>query len=151
MTLTQQAFEALLADADKRVVGDIEWHRDEDHSPARVFRADVVSQHGYPLFVNGRWNPKAGTLSYALIHRGVGRVYGLDLGAEHHNPDCKLVGETHEHRWTEAFRDKVATGLAGKTVAWDRPSEAWTRFCSESAITHRGRMHAPLVQRELSP
>lgn len=150
MTLSQQEFDAILADDTKRVIGDIEWQDDEDHSPAREFRAEVSSEAGYPLFVNGRCNPKAGTLSYTLVHRRVGRIYGLDLGAEHHNPDCNLVGEKHKHRWTEACRDKQAYVPGDITASWIQPGDVWDQFCAESGIVHEGSMGALNAQKELA-
>ena len=149
MTLSQQEFDAILADETKRIVGDLEWQNDEDHSPAREFRVEVASDAGYPLFVNGRCNPKAGTLSYTLIHRGVGRIYALDLGAEHHNPDRSFVGEKHKHRWTEAFRDKQAYVPTDITALWTQPSDVWEQFCAEAKIAHQGEMPDLNVQEEL--
>ena len=96
MAISQQEFEAILADETKEIAQDLVWREDEDHSPAREFRASVASQAGYPLFIVARYNPVAGALSYALIHRGAGRIYALDLGADHHNPDCNRVGEKHK-------------------------------------------------------
>jgi hypothetical protein len=43
-----------------------------------------------------------------MVHREVRCIYRLDLGQEHHNPSCVMVGETHKHRWTEQQRDKEA-------------------------------------------
>ena len=149
MTLSQQEFDAIPSDDTKRIVGDIEWRDDEDHSPAREFRAEVASEAGYPLFVNGRCNPKAGTLSYTLVHRGVGRIYGLDLGAEHHNPDRSRIGEKHKHRWTEAWRDKQAYVPKDITAPWIEPSAVWSQFCAESRIVHDGRMGALALQKDL--
>ena len=149
MTLSQQEFEAILADETKEIVGDIDWRDDEDHSPAREFRAEVSSEAGYPLFISGRYNPKAGTLSYTLVHRGVRRVYALDLGADHHNPDCNLVGEKHKHRWTEAARDKRAYVPEDVTESWSRPRNVWAQFCTESKITHAGKMNRPNTQEVL--
>jgi hypothetical protein len=108
MALTQTEFEALLADATKRVEGDIAWQADEDHSPCLDFRAEVRSDTGWPLFVRGSFNPLIPALSYNLILKTEGRVYGLDLGKDHHNPQCQQVGDCHKHRWTERFRDKEA-------------------------------------------
>ena len=76
MTLSQQEFDAILADETKRIDGDLEWQNDEDHSPARGVpgqrhvRCRLSSVHQRVVA-----NPKAGTLSYTLIHRGVGRIY----------------------------------------------------------------------------
>ncbi|HHH46919.1 MAG TPA: hypothetical protein ENK53_07935 [Thiotrichales bacterium] len=147
--ITQQEFESILADASKRIAGDIRWQEDENHSPALEFRVEVESDPGWPLVLVGRWNPRAGTLSYVLIHRSVGRIYGLDLGADHHNPTCQRVGEKHKHRWTEEFRDKKAYVPSDITASWDGPVEAWDQFCREANIEHRGRMHPPGVQEEL--
>src|SRR5690349_14209395 len=106
---TRNEFEALLADTDKEVVGDIVWTPDQDHSPSVEFLAKVINQFGYPLVAKGTYNAEAQTLSYALIHRGVGRIYGLDLGKNHRNPsDGTLVGEKHKHPWTDKYRDKEA-------------------------------------------
>ena len=149
MSLSQQEFDAILADQSKRIVGDLAWQNDEDHSSAREFRAEVASGAGYPLFVNGRCNPKAGTLSFTLIHRGVGRIYALDLGAEHRNPDGRLVGEKHKHRWTEALRDKQAYVPADITAPWTQPSDVWVQFCAEANISHFGGMRDLSIQEDL--
>ena len=64
MPITLTEFETLISDTSKRIEGDIRWAADEDHSPAVQFRAEVSSDPGYPLFVNGRFNALAGTLSF---------------------------------------------------------------------------------------
>jgi hypothetical protein len=92
-------FEALMNDKSKRITGDISWSEDEDHSPGVEFRTEVRSDAGYPLFIKGSYNPLIEALSYNLIHRGSGRIYGLDIGKEHHNPSCVYIGEIHKHRW----------------------------------------------------
>ena len=104
--LTDSEFAAILEDESKHVRGDIVWREDEDHSPALEFRVDVESTNGWPLLLKGRYNPVAGTLTYALILKTSGRVYGLDLGKDHHNPSCERVGEKHKHRWSERYGDK---------------------------------------------
>ena len=151
MTITQQEFEGILADDTKEIAQDVVWRDDEDHSPAREFRATVASEAGYPLFVIGRCNSVVGTLTYALIHRAAGRIYALDLGTDHHNPDCNRVGEKHKHRWTEGFRDKQAYVPEDITESWDRPVEVWGQFCAEARVRHTGRMDPPAVQEELWP
>src|SRR3989304_82444 len=105
MSLTQTEFEALIADTSKEIEGDIAWVEDEDHSPAMEFRVEVRSRAGYPLFVRGSYNALARTLSFVLIQRGVGRIYALDLGKDHHNPGCNRVGEKHKHRYSEKLGD----------------------------------------------
>ena len=108
MSLPQTEFESLIDDTSKRIVGDIAWLADEDHSPSCEFRAEVQSAAGWPLFLRGSFNPLVPALTYALIHKGAGRIYALDLGKEHRNPDDSLVGEKHKHRWNEPIRDKEA-------------------------------------------
>lgn len=147
--ITQKEYDAILADATKRIDGHIDWCEDADHSPAREFRVELQSDAGWPLVVVGRFNPYAGTLSYVLIHRGAGRIYGLDLGADHHNPTCQRVGERHKHRWNEAFRDKEAYVPADITAEWNKPLDVWEQFCREAKIEHRGQMRPPAVQEEL--
>lgn len=88
MPLTQAEFEALLNDASKRIERDIAWQEDEDHSPSLEFRAEVASDSGWPLFVRGSFNPLIPAVSFSLILQSAGRIYGLDLGKDHHNPEC---------------------------------------------------------------
>lgn len=146
--ISQQEFDAILADTTKRIEQDLTWCDDEDHSPAVEFRAEVKSAAGYPLFLVGRYNQKAGTLSFALLHRGAGRVYALDLGADHHNPTCDHVGEKHKHSWTEAWRDKMAYAPEDITAPWNRPVEVWRQFCAEARIQHSGTLPAPPTEHQ---
>jgi hypothetical protein len=150
MPLTQAEFETLITDGSKRIEGDLDWVEDEDHSPAVQFRAEILSDAGYPLFVRGRFNGPAGTLSYVLMHRGSGRVYGLDLGADHHNPGCDRVGEVHKHRWTDQYADKQAYRPDDIGALATDPLAVWREFCAEAKITHRGRLlPPPAIQMEL--
>ncbi len=103
MSLNQGEYEAIIADEAKVIGGDIAWATDP-YTQAQSFRVEIDSE--YPIFVNGWYNPLSGKLSYAIIHRSVGRIYGLDLGAEHHNPDRQPVGEKHKNYWREGYRDK---------------------------------------------
>lgn len=141
--MIQTEFEALLSDTTKRILGDINWSNDEDHSPAVEFRVDVESDPGYPIFVKGSYNAVIGTLSYSLIHRGSGRVYALDLGKDHHNPDCNHVGEKHKHRWNEPVRDKEAYVPGDITAPVTDAVAVWRQFCAEASISHQGMMHTP--------
>lgn len=148
--MTQAEFDALLVDTSKRVIGDIAWAKDEDHSPTVEFRAEVQSDPGYPLLLKGSYNPLAGALTYVLIHRGVGRIYGLDLGKDHHNPSCHYVGEKHKHRWSDRVRDKDAYAPQDITASVSDPVLVWQQFCAEAKITHEGIFHKPPpVQGEL--
>lgn len=141
--LTNTEFEAILNDSSKRIDGDIVWQQDEDHSYAVEFRVEVQSDAGWPLVVRGSYNPLIPALSYVLILKTAGRVYALDLGKKHHNPQCVLVGEKHKHRWTERFRDKEAYVPGDITAPASDPVAVWKQFCTEANIHHTGVLHAP--------
>lgn len=143
MAITQNEFQAMLDDTAKWIEGDLRWRDDEDHSPAVQFRAEVMSAAGYPLQVNGRFNPLAQKLSFTLLHGSTGRVYALDLGSDHHNPTCNHVGEKHKHTWTDNFRDKSAYVPDDITAGVMDPVNVWVQFCAESKIEHRGTLQAP--------
>ena len=143
MPLTDAEFASILADESKRVQGDVAWREDEDRSPAVEFRVDIESTGGWPLFVRGRYNPAGGTLTYAVILKTVGRIYGLDLGKDHHNPQCHQVGERHKHRWTERYRDKEAYVPGDVKARVSDPVAVWREFCAEARIQHEGRMKPP--------
>ena len=147
MRLTDSEFEAILEDETKRVRGDITWRKDEDHSPAREFRVKIESASGWPLFVKGRYNPAAGTLTYALILKTAGRIYALDLGKDHHNPQCEQVGEKHKHRWSERYGDKEAYVPVDVNAPASDPVAVWKEFCAEARIRHKGRMERPPARR----
>ena len=146
MTLSQSECEAIIADDSKLIMEDIEWTSDAN-SQGQRFRAEIESEQ--PLFVNGWYNPFSGKLSYTIIHRSVGRIYGLDLGAEHRNPDRQLVGEKHKNYWREGYRDKWAYVPEDITEPYSHPNAVWEQFCTESNIRHLGSMSPPVVQSEL--
>ena len=150
MRLTDSQFQAILEDETKRVRGDVTWREDEDHSPAREFRVEVESASGWPLFVKGRYNPAAGTLTYALILKTAGRIYALDLGKDHHNPQCEQVGEKHKHQWSERYGDKEAYVPVDVNAPASDPVAVWKEFCAEARIRQDGRMNPPpAIQGEL--
>lgn len=148
MAITQTEFETILTDTSKRIAGDIKWKSDEDHSPAVEFRVSVISSTGYPLFVNGRYNGLARTLSFHLIHSGTGRIYGLDLGADHHNPTCQRIGEKHKHRWTDTCADKEAFIPDDITATVNEVVSVWQQFCLEVKIIHNGSLDNPPPSQE---
>lgn len=150
MTLSNTEFETILSDESKRIDGDIMWQEDEDHSPCVEFRAEVMSDAGWPLFIRGSYNPLIPALSYVMILKTAGRVYGLDLGNDHHNPGCDQVGEKHKHKWTEQFRDREAYVPDDITEPASDPVAVWVQFCTEAKLRHDGTLNAPPpVQKEL--
>jgi hypothetical protein len=143
MTLTDAEFQAVLNDTTKRIDGDIAWRNDEDHSPSVEFYVDVISNAGWPLVVRGSFNPLIPAVSYVLIYKNVGRVYGLDIGKDHHNPQCEQVGEKHKHRWTARFRDKEAYVPHDITAPASDPVAVWQQFCIEARLKHNGKLLDP--------
>ena len=150
---TEQELRYLLDDKTKQISEDIFWRDDQDHSPAKEFRVAIDSEPGWPISVNGRWNPDSQKLSFTLIHDAAGRIIGLDLGdVEHPNPKPnreRLVG-THKHRWTVAHRDKWAYSPTDITAEWHQPAAVWRQFCAEVHIIHSGVVHPPGRQARLS-
>ena len=147
---TDGEFASILSDDTKHIEEDLAWTEDEDHSPAFEFRVNVDSTSGWPLFVKGRYNAAAGTLNYALILKTEGRIYALDLGKDHHNPQCHQVGEMHKHSWSQRYRDKEAYVPTDVTAPVSDPVSVWKEFCIESDIQHNGRMdRPPAIQKEL--
>ena len=149
MPLTDQELASILADETKRIQEDITWREDEDHSPAVEFRVELESMNGWPLVLKGYYNAAAGTLSYTLILKTTGRIYGLDLGKAHHNPQCEQVGEKHKHRWSEQYGDKEAYVPDDVNAPVADPVAVWKEFCAEARIRHDGTMQPPAKQGEL--
>ena len=150
MPLTDAEFASILEDETKRIRDDVTWREDEDHSPAREFRVSVESKNGWPLFVKGRYSSAAGTLTFVLILKTAGRIYGLDLGKDHHNPQCEQVGEKHKHRWSERYGDREAYVPDDVNAPVSDPVAVWKEFCTEAGIRHDGSMESPPArQREL--
>ena len=145
MTLSEREYHAIIHDSSKVIVGEIVWEGVR-HSPARKFRVDVVSEEEHPIFVNGWYNHESNKLSYAIIHRSVGRIYGLDLGAHHRNPDGVFTEGKHKNYWTTKYRDKWAYVPDDITEPWDRPLVVWEQFCNEANLRHDGTMQEPVIQ-----
>jgi hypothetical protein len=146
MTLFQSEFDAILNDASKMVEGNITW---QEESLWFKFKADIQTQSGnYPLSIRGTCNPTILALSYAMIYPPYGRIYGLDLGKEHRNPNGEQVGENHKHRWSETYRDKEAYVPQDITASGDDPITVWQQFCHEASIRHDGEM-MPIPEQQL--
>ena len=141
--LTQPEFEAILAASNKRIEGDIVWSADETHSPARTFRAEILSDSGPSLIAVGWYNQLTRKLNYTIVHRAVGRIYALNLGLPHRNPNNELVGEKHKHYWSQQSGDRMAYVPEDITEPWNRPVEVWRQFCIEANIEHQGIMYPP--------
>ena len=71
-----------------------------------------------------------------LVLKTSGRIYALDIGKDHHNPECERVGEKHKHRWTERYKDKLAYVPHDITEPASDPTAVWEQFCAEAAFRH---------------
>lgn len=140
MSLTQQELDAILSDNAKEITEDIDWKGD-NRSTSKKFRREIKSNSGYPIFVDRWYGPDSEKLSYAIIYRGVGRIYGLDLGAEHRNPDGKFVGEKHKHRWQQGAGVKWAYDSQDITALWNQPVMESARK-GMGAILRRGKYNS---------
>ena len=138
MPLTNAELASVLEDETKCVRHDITWFKDEDRSSASEFRAKVETHRGWPPFVKGRYNPDAGSLTYALILKTVGRIYGLDMGKDHHNPQREQVWKKHKHRWSEQYADKQSYVPDDVTAPVSDLVAVWKQFCIEASIRHDG-------------
>ncbi|WP_448573716.1 DUF6978 family protein [Trichothermofontia sp.] len=103
----------------------------------------------YQLSIRGTYNPIASKLSYHIICPPYSRIYGLDYGADHRNPNGEFVGEKHKHRWSEIYRDKQAYIPRDITATRDDPLKVWQQFCKEAMLRHNGRMYPILRQQQL--
>lgn len=131
---TDDEVAAILADPDKRISGELRWTDDEDAS-GQEFLVNVACTYA-ELFVRGQRCAAAGTLRFALISRGLGRIAALDLGP----------GDLHFHRWSPGRRDEVVP--LGDSPPDERA--AWAQFCRLTAISHDGELAgAPPTQESL--
>jgi hypothetical protein len=141
--LTNEEFEELINDQSKRIDVDISWEQRKNHPTYVGFQAEIISDTGYPLFVKGSYDARIDALSFVLIYRSSVRIYGLDLGKDHTNPDGERVGEKHKHRWSATLRDKEAYVPSDITASAAEPVNVWEQFCREAKIVHNGTMKEP--------
>lgn len=142
--LSQDEFESLINDPNKFITQDILWDDETNHYPSCKFRVDIESDIDYQIMINGHYNPLKKKLTYVIIHKPTGdRIYGLDLGQNHKNPDGKMVGTLHKHRWQVPYKDKIAYCPSDITAKLHEPVKVWHQFCQEAKIIHLGQMNPP--------
>ncbi|MGL6281068.1 MAG: DUF6978 family protein [Microcoleaceae cyanobacterium] len=143
MTLGQAEFESIINNTSKHIDGDILWKNDLQHELLVKFKADINSELDCSLYIVGTYNLMTLSLSYHLIFPPYGRIYALDLGKYHRNPDGQMIGEKHKHRWSEIYRDKQTYEPEDITATQDNPVAVWEQFCQEAIIIHNGIMNNP--------
>jgi hypothetical protein len=117
-------------------------------------RGEVQSQTGFELAVEVTWSSRTQKSSACLFVKRVkplwSRIFGIDLGDDHHNPDCVMTGDPHRHnQWTVRHGSRFASpapDLRGKGV-----SEMFSAFLRECKIDMIGTLAMPAVQRGLFP
>ena len=152
MVLTQSEFDEILSNKTKKITENITWVGDKRNSETVKFRVPVASDREYPIFVDGSYNRYLERLSYKIIHREIGRrIYGLDMGKNHRNPDGEMVGDNHIHKWSEEYEDRKAYSAQECISARaNQPLKVWQEFCQEANIDFQGVMEEiPPVQLEV--
>ena len=147
-TLSQEEFEAILADESKRIVGDLIWVAEPGKPGGFKFRAPVRHAGELDMFVAGFERLSTKRLSFALVY-DERRIAGLDLGAVFHtNKDRTRIVGTHLHLWVEQNQETQAYAAPEVTARFDQTMPAWQQFCARLRIVHLGRFREP--QREES-
>lgn len=143
MSLSNEDFELFINAEEKLISSDIRWSVDEDHSPSVEFSVEIENVLQRSALLKGTFNPLAQRISFAIIMQGVGRIYALDLGQDHKNPEGDYTGRKHKHRWTLQHKDKWAYVPNDITVDTGDIAELWRQFCIEAKIQHGGQFHLP--------
>jgi hypothetical protein len=71
------------------------------------------------------FNSLVTAISFVLISKAAGRIYALDLGKGHGNPDGVRVGDPHKHRWSGQFKDKESYEPIDIAATADDPVQVW--------------------------
>ena len=129
--------------AQKTLNSSINWSVDEDHSDNREFLYPLENDQERILQIRGSYNRNIPALSFTILDKAVGRIYGLDLGRGHRNPDKKQVGPKHKHSWTELDKDGWAYVPSDITGNASDILQVWKEFCVEFNIVHNGDMFEP--------
>ncbi len=138
--LTEDEAERLVA-APKTITGDLVWSHDVDRGWAKS-ELRVTSDLGVDLRLYANINMKEPSLfSFALLVNRVFRIRGLCINKGHvnkHTNKEKWSPGTHNHRWTDACRDRFAYTPA-EDISLD-VGEAFQQFCAECSITFNGQI-----------
>ena len=149
MALDDHEIARVLADPSKRIVGPLRWTDDEDQSCGLEFHAELRAATGELLLVRGQRCDPAGSLRFALILRGVGRIAALDLGHPHQGPDGRRCTALHFHRWSPPFRDHLAAPITLPDAPGDPVDRIWRLFCRLCKISHDGSLCDPPPRQEI--
>ena len=132
-----------IIDDEKFITENIIWHNAPGDSSVQEFRVNVDYPNADAMFIKGRYNPSAGKLSYTLVMPSVGRIYGLDMGMNHRNPNGEYAGRTHKNYWVSGAEDDWAYPPKDITAPLSDPVRVWRQFCAEANIRHAGTISRP--------
>ena len=133
-----------IIDDEKFITENIVWRNAPGRSPAQEFRVDVNYPDVDELRIQGWYNPFSGKLSYTIFIPSINRrIYGLDMGMSHTNPNQETVGSTHKNYWVEGAESDWAYEPQDITASLNDPVAVWRQFCAEANIRHTGTMSRP--------
>lgn len=138
--MNEEELETLIASR-KTVEDDVIWRRDQDHSLGWEFRVDCILEE-HTMMVVGSCCKIASVVTFAIIHRPHGRVYGLDIGKDHRNQDGSMVGEKHKHKIKDGDINYAYEPI-DITAKPDDLRTLWQQFCAEANIEHSGKFGVP--------
>lgn len=147
MPLTQEEFDAIIADDSKQIVGDIEWSLDPDRADASRFEVPVLWDDDRPLWVSGFYRPSYRKLTYSL-RLDQTRIAGIDFGRNvgHTNRNRnKLIGP-HLQWWSESAGRAEAYPVPSDMPDWNLPLAVWGRILSRLGIVHEGELAEPALE-----
>ena len=143
MAPTDEEFAAIM-EGSKLIAGDITWEWRDQARTALIFKTAVESEVGEELVMHGHYIPDKPSLTFALIHEGARRIYGLDMGRNHRDAQNRPVGTLHKHFWSEQYMDeREAYVPVDITAPASEPLAVWGQFCEEANIEHTGVMVPP--------
>ena len=136
---SEENFKLLIMDDSKEILGNINWEKDKNHLGSFIFLEEIISSINYPISIKGSFNFKRRILSFSIIHREVGRIYGLDMGQTHKNRATgKKSGRIHKHIWTDLYKDQYTYDPLDITEPFHNVIGVWRQFCLEARIKHEG-------------
>ena len=135
--------DAIIADRNKRIDGDVAWSPVPDRERAWRFRLPVRTEPDLGLHVEGWLQPSRAQLSYTVLMPGIGRIYALNFGHLHRGERGRLLVDKHKHKWTEQAGDSYAYPPGDITATAAEPDFAWYQFCAEAGLQHGGTFSLP--------
>ena len=134
---------AIIADPDKRIDGDVAWSPVPDRERAWRFRLPVRTEPDLGLQVEGWFQPSRSQLNYTVLMPGIGRIYALNFGHLHRGERGRVLDGKHKHKWTEQAGDGYAYPPGDITATASEPDFAWHQFCAEAGLQHGGKFSLP--------